>query len=158
MIDGLQGSEPRMSAPASVRSVDQDLLRVAWAQGYSVAELWGASKPVSRGVSFSEKSHLLLWGILSIVEYQVDQGAGHRYLRDRLAKGDWTAIGILESRGAEAELTILPPIDNAKFGKKASAVGDGNDNYVNVRILHSELFREIISHNTALEVANEAER
>ena len=59
-------------------------LNVIWGKGYSVAELWGFTQPVSRGSPTLENTHLIVWGILSIVEYQVDRGAGHKYLRDRL--------------------------------------------------------------------------
>jgi hypothetical protein len=61
-------------------------LKSLWAEGYSIAELWGMSQPVTRGTSAVDGEHLLLWGILSIVEYQVDKGAGHAYLRDRLLR------------------------------------------------------------------------
>ncbi|MGZ3288627.1 MAG: hypothetical protein ACXU85_12585, partial [Xanthobacteraceae bacterium] len=60
---------------------DPDRLSVLWAGGYSIAELWGYSEPVTRHTSAVEADHGLLWGILSIVEYQVSKGAGHRYLR-----------------------------------------------------------------------------
>ncbi len=45
-----------------------------WVNGYSIAELWGYTKPVSRPEPASGQTHVLLWGILSIVDYQVDQG------------------------------------------------------------------------------------
>lgn len=118
-------------------------LEMAWEQGYSIAELWGMSKPVSRGGAPPDNTHLVLWGILSIVEYQVDKGAGHRYLRERLWNGDWTAVGLRESDAGMMRLAVLPQIKDAKFGRKRSAVGDGVTNYVNVRILHTRLFREI---------------
>jgi hypothetical protein len=86
-----------------------DLVEI-WRNGYSIAELWGFSKPVSRG-SAPDNTHLILWGILGIVEYQVDRNAGHAYLRDRLRNGDWIAMGV---SGAEnAEVTPgNPPTDN----------------------------------------------
>ena len=61
-------------------SVDGDPNRwgALWAGGYSIAELWGHSEPVTRNTSSVEAAHGLLWGILSIVEYQVSKGAGHR--------------------------------------------------------------------------------
>src|SRR4051812_23450013 len=103
----------------------RDCLDEAWAQGYSIAELWGLSAPVSRGGSSLDTTHTMLWGILSIVEYQVSHGAGHRYLRDRLWNGDWIAIGFLEPKAEDRRPVILPQIPDAKFGRKQSAVGDG---------------------------------
>ena len=112
-----------------------DLHRI-WQSGYSIGELWGNGQPVSRGGPTLENEHLLLWGILSIVEDQVSHGAGHRYLRDRLWHRDWVAIGFLNQ-----QLAVLPPIENAKFGRKPSAVGDGITNYVDVRVVHSRLLK-----------------
>jgi hypothetical protein len=112
-------------------------LRGIWQSGYSIAELWGNGEPVSRGGPSLETEHLILWGILSIVEDQVSHGAGHRYLRDRLWNRDWIAIGFLNQR-----LAVLPPIENAKFGRKPSAVGDGTTNYTEVRVVHSRLFEK----------------
>jgi hypothetical protein len=81
---------------------DPNRLGVLWAGGYSIAELWGHSEPVTRNTSSVEAAaHGLLWGILSIVEYQVSKGAGHRYLRERLWAGDWIAIGNLEPKGSQ---------------------------------------------------------
>jgi len=131
-----------MNSQSNDLELDQYLSK-AWEQGYSVAELWGMSKPVSRGGEPPDNTHLILWGILSIVEYQVDKGAGHRYLRDRLWNGDWTAVGLRESGAETPRLTVVPQIKEAKFGRKKSAVGDGATNYVDVRILHTRLFREI---------------
>ena len=101
----------------------QNDLSSSWATGYSIAELWGYSKPVSRPEPAALQTHVLLWGILSIVEYQVDQGAGHNYLRDRLWNRDWIAIGFLEPKTAESRLQIVPPIKDAKFGRRFSTVG-----------------------------------
>ena len=112
-------------------------LNEIWANGYSIAELWGFTKPVSRGGEAPTNDHLILWGISSIVEYQVDRGAGHQYLRDRLWNGDWTAVGFLEPKTPESRLGIVPPIKNAQFGRKQSAIGDGVTNYVDVRVVHS---------------------
>lgn len=123
----------------------RDGLKLAWEQGYTVAELWGMSKPVSRGGTPPDNTHLVLWGILGIVEYQVDKGAGHRYLRERLLNGDWTAIGVREPRTEQSKLVIVPAIKEAKFGRKLSAIGDGQTNYVDIRVLHSRLFREIMA-------------
>jgi hypothetical protein len=117
-------------------------LETAWGHGFSVAELWGMSKPVAHSGSDVDR-HLMLWGILSIVEYQVSQGAGHRYMRDRLWNGDWIAIGFREPRESGSQLTILPPIKDAKFGRRQSEVGDGVTNYADVRIVHSKLFSEL---------------
>ena len=108
-------------------------VRHLWENGYSIGELWGRSEPVSRGPSL-ESSHLIIWGILSIVDDQVSEGAGHRYLRDRLWHQDWVAIGFLNG-----ELTTVPPIKDAKFGRKPSAIGDGVLTYLNVRIVHAML-------------------
>jgi len=112
-----------------------DLVEI-WRNGYSIAELWGFSKPVSRGPT-PDNTHLILWGILGIVEYQVDRNAGHAYLRDRLRNGDWIAMGFLEPKNPKSRLEIIPPIKDAKFGRKQSAIGDGVRNYVDVRIVHA---------------------
>jgi hypothetical protein len=120
-----------------------DDLNDVWAKGYSIAELWGFTKPVSHGGSALDETHLILWGILSIVEYQVDRGAGHRYLRDRLWNSDWTAVGFLEPKTPGSRLAILPPIKNAQFGRKLSAIGDGVINYIDVCVVHSQLFAEL---------------
>lgn len=120
--------------------INDDLTEI-WSKGYSIAELWGASKPVSRETSGTNEQHLILWGILSIVEYQVDKGAGHKYLRNRLLSGDWLAVGMREPKTPEGKLEILPPIEQAKFGRKSSAIGDGVVNYVDVRIVHAKIFK-----------------
>jgi hypothetical protein len=108
-----------------------DPLHDVWHQGYSIAELWGNTDPVSRGGPSESNDHLILWGILSIVEDQVRPGAGHEYLRDRLWNRDWVAIGLLEQR-----LAILPPIEKPKFGRKPSAISDGTTKYTDVRVVH----------------------
>ena len=110
-----------------------------WAAGYSIAELWGNGKPVTRGTSAVDGPHLLLWGILSIVEYQVNVGAGHKYLRERLRSGEWIAFGMKEPASDASEIVRIPPISEAQFGRKQSAVGDGVTTYVNVRIISSKL-------------------
>ncbi len=120
-------------------SGELDRLRVLWAEGYSIAELWGHSEPVTRGTSTVEAAHILLWGILSIVEYQVRKGAGHRYLRERLWAGDWIAIGNLEPNAPGSPLCRVPRIRDAKFGRKVSAIGDGTIKYTGVRVVHSQL-------------------
>jgi hypothetical protein len=119
-----------------------DPLSSLWLEGYSIAELWGHSFPVQRGTSVVEGPHCLLWGILGIVEYQVDNGAGHKYLRDRLFTGDWIAVACLESESEDAQLCVVPPIKDAKFGRRKSAIGDGITNYVNARIVHSSLYTD----------------
>lgn len=119
-------------------------LNQLWENGYSIAELWGFTEPVSRGGPTTYSDHLILWGILSIVEDQVSHGAGHRYLRDRLWDRDWIAIGFLDQR-----LAILPPIKDAKFGRKPSAIGDGVTNYIDVRIVHARLFLAIAGNSSA---------
>jgi hypothetical protein len=118
-------------------------LSQAWVKGYSIAELWGFTKPISCGESALGNTHLILWGIRSIVEYQVDRGAGHRYLRDRLWNGDWIAVGFLEPKTPESRLAILPPIKDAQFGRKFFAIGDGVTNYIDVRVVHSHLVSEL---------------
>ena len=118
-------------------------LKIVWNNGYSVAELWGFTKPVSRGDSANHKIHLILWGILNVVEYQVDHGAGHKYLRARLWKGDWKAIGFLAPKTPQSELVIVPPIVDAKFGWKQSELGNSQVRYTDVRIVHSTLFSSI---------------
>ena len=117
-----------------------DLVEI-WRNGYSIAELWGFSKPVSRG-SAPDNTHLILWGILGIVEYQVDRNAGHAYLRDRLRNGDWIAMGFLEPKTPKSRLEVIPQIKDAKFGRKQSAIGDGVINYVDVRIVHARALVE----------------
>jgi hypothetical protein len=119
-------------------SGDSDRLCSLWSEGYSIAELWGRSEPVTRGTSKVEAAHLLLWGILSIVEYQVSKGAGHRYLRERLWTGDWIAIGSLQPEATGSQLCRVPKFENTKFGCKASAIGDGTAKYTGVRIVHSQ--------------------
>jgi hypothetical protein len=86
----------------------------------------------------------LLWGILSIVEYQVSKGAGHRYLRERLWAGDWIAIGNLEPKGSQPELCRVPKIKDAKFGRKVSAIGDGTLKYTGVRIVHAQFDADLL--------------
>ena len=121
-------------------------LAALWAKGFSIAELWGASKPVKRGAADTpDDNHLIIWGILGIVEYQVDRGAGHKYLRARLWNGDWVAIGIMAPKTAASKLRVLPRIEDAQFGRKTSAVGDGVVNYVDVRIIHSHLYNRLSS-------------
>ena len=120
-----------------------DDLQDAWELGYSIAELWGASKPVSRGTSAVDSQYPILWGILSIAEYQIDRGAGHNYLRQRLITGDWIAIGYPDDETQPRTLVRLPRIDDAKFGKKRSAIGDGETNFVDVRVINSELLSAI---------------
>lgn len=114
-------------------------LEAIWALGYSIAELWGASRPVNRGTSAVAADHLILWGILGIVEYQVDRGAGHKYLRERLWRKDWVAIGYSAQDEHRRSLVRVPPIADAKFGKTDSAIGDGSNTYLAVRVVNSEL-------------------
>lgn len=121
----------------------------AWENGYSVGELWGFTKPVARGDGALENTHLIMWGILSIVEYQVNRGAGHKYLRDRLWNGDWKAVGYVAPKGAESQLVILPPIKDAQFGHKPSAIGDGVTRYIDVRVVHSNFFANSIQEDTS---------
>jgi hypothetical protein len=123
-------------------SMPEELKSALWDCGYTVAELWGFTAPVSRGTSLISEPHGLLWGILAIVEQQVDKGAGHRYLQQRISSGDWIGIGFSEAAAAEKQLVILPQIKDAKFGRRKSAVGDGVTNYVNVRFVHQRLLEE----------------
>ena len=116
---------------------EAERLSLLWAEGYSIAELWGRGEPVTRATSRVDAAHLLLWGILSIVEYQVSKGAGHRYLRERLWAGDWIAIGNLEPKAPGSPLCRVPRFEHAKFGRKVSAVGDGTAKYTGVRIVHA---------------------
>jgi hypothetical protein len=120
----------------------EDLMSALWDCGYTVAELWGFTAPVSRGTSVISEPHGLLWGILAIVEQQVDKGAGHSYLQQRIASGDWIGIGFREGTADEERLVIVPQVKDAKFGRKKSAVGDGVTNYVNVRFVHHKLLEE----------------
>jgi hypothetical protein len=120
-------------------SEPENLLSALWDCGYTVAELWGFTAPVTRATSEISEPHGLMWGILGIVEYQVDKGAGHKYLRQRISSGDWIGIGFDEKAAEEKRLTIVPKITDAKFGRRKSAVGDGATNYVNVRFVHHQL-------------------
>ena len=123
-------------------SEPENLLSALWDCGYSVSELWGFTAPVSRGTSVISEPHGLMWGILGIVEYQVDKGAGHRYLRQRISSGDWIGIGFDEHTADQKRLLIVPRITDAKFSRRKSAVGDGVTNYVNVRFVHHQLLEE----------------
>lgn len=84
-----------------------------------------------------------MWGILGIVEYQIDKGAGHKYLCERLSNREWVAVGYPEPETATSRLQIVPSNKAAKFGRKQSSVGDGVTNYVDVRVLHARLFAEL---------------
>lgn len=119
-----------------------DALTPIWEQGYSIAELWGHSKATHRGTSNIGSEHVLLWGILGIVEYQVDRGAGHRYLRSRLEAGDWVVIGYRAPRIAQSRLICIPKIENAKFGKKLSSIGSDEIQYQDIRVVHHNLLQE----------------
>jgi hypothetical protein len=59
-------------------------------------------------------------GILAIVEQQVDKGAGHRYLQQRIGSGDGIGIGFRKATADEGRLVIVPRIKHAKFGRKKS--------------------------------------
>jgi hypothetical protein len=109
-----------------------------WQNGYSMAELWGNSDPVSRGGPALSNNHLIMWGILSIVNDQVGPGAGHVYLRERLWKRDWIAIGLLNE-----QMVVVPPVADAKFGRKPSAIGDDVTKYTKVRVIHGELYEAL---------------
>jgi hypothetical protein len=122
-----------------------DPLTAAWASGFSIAELWGFKGPIARDTDQIEGQYALIWGILGIVEYQVDKGAGHSYLRERLSKGDWVAIGTLADGTESSELTRIPIFENAKFGRKQSAIGDDSVQYTNVRILHAQLYNKLVT-------------
>lgn len=121
---------------------NQPALMASWEQGYSIAELWGRSAPVTRATSRIEGPHPLLWGILSIAEYQIDKGAGQKYLIDRLKSGDWVAIGYRSPRQPEHPAVIIPASEATKFGRRESAVGDGVTNYVDARIVHAATCRK----------------
>ena len=110
-----------------------------WQCGYTIAELWGFTPPVARGTSEIAQPHGLVWGILRLAEDQIDQGAGHTYLRQRIAAGDWIGIGFREPASGEQPLAIVPRFAHAKFGRRNSAVGDGITTYVNVRFVHQKL-------------------
>jgi hypothetical protein len=119
-------------------------LQQAWESGFSVAELWGHSAPVQRATSDVPGEHPILWGILGIAEYQIDHGAGHRYLRERLETGDWVAIGYREPKTRFSRLAIVPPVPDAKFGKKLSAIGRETADFVDLRIVHSQYLRLVV--------------
>lgn len=125
-----------------MRDDPDNLLQALWECGYSVAELWGFTAPVSRKTSDISEPHSLLWGILGIVEYQVDKGAGHVYLRQRIASGDWIGIGFDDATGQDGPIAMIPKFKDAKFGRKKSAVGDGVTTFVNVRFIHQKLYEE----------------
>jgi hypothetical protein len=125
-------------------SDDSDPLNVLWSGGYSIAELWGHGAPVSRATSALAAEPLLLWGILSIVEYQVSKGAGHRYLRERLWSRDWIAVGMRAPKTAESRLVCVPPLKDAKFGRKISAIGNGTTKYTDVRVVNSQFYRAVM--------------
>jgi hypothetical protein len=123
-------------------SEPENLLSALWDCGYTIAELWGFTAPVSRGTSVISEPHGLIWGILGIVEYQINIGAGHRYLRQRISSGDWVGIGFDEKTADQERLLIVPKIADAKFGRRRSAVGDGVANYISVRFVHQQLLEE----------------
>jgi hypothetical protein len=116
---------------------DRHDLEALWRAGYSIAELWGHSKAVERATSDVREPHPILWGILGIAEYQIDVGAGHRYLRERLCAGDWIAIGYAAPKTDASRLTIVPRIAAAKFGKKLSAIGKDGIEFVDLRVIHA---------------------
>jgi len=122
-------------------------LKEIWDCGYSIAELWGFTRPITRATSVISEPHGLLWGILAIVDYQVDTGAGHTYLRERIAKGDWIGIGFTASDGSEPQLAIVPKIEGAKFGRKQSAVGDGKTTFTDVRFVHQRFCVERVANH-----------
>jgi hypothetical protein len=124
-------------------TVSERLLPDLWHCGYSIAELWGFTPPVTRPTSDISEPHGLQWGILRLAEDQIDKGAGHAYLRQRIAAGDWIGIGSSESSAGTREFVIVPKLKDAKFGRKKSAVGDGTTNFVNVRFVHQKLFEEL---------------
>lgn len=111
-------------------------LDALWRGGFSIPELWGFTAPVDRPTSDAGAPHLMLWGILGIVEYQTSKGGGHRYLRSRLLSGDWIAIG-RRTGAMPGELVVVPKFEEPKFGRKPSAIGDGTENYTDVRIVHA---------------------
>ena len=113
-------------------SLQSNLAKLLWTNGYSIGELWGNSLPVARGGPPRNNEHLIMWGILAIIDDQVSQGAGHQYLRERLWHGQWIAVGFLDG-----QLALLPRIEDAKFGRKPSPVGDGTVNYTDVRVVHA---------------------
>lgn len=124
-----------------------DLLTDIWWNGFSIKEIWGFSGAVTRGTEEIKAAHPLIWGLLGIVEYQVSKGAGHRYLRERLWQGDWIAIGVCGERKADSRLEVVPRFENAKFGRKRSAVGDSTVQYTDVRIVHSHFYGKLMSGN-----------
>ena len=115
-----------------------DALLEVWNNGFTISELWGRTEPVARGGPLTSNTHLIMWGILSIVDDQVRRGAGHDYLRDRLWHGDWIALGYRDER-----LAVVPPISDAKFGRKPSAIGDGVVKFTQVRIVHADVFHAL---------------
>ncbi len=139
----------RFGIPASLpdMTVSERLLPELWNCGYSIAELWGFTPPVTRQTSAISEPHGLLWGILRLAEDQIDKGAGHTYLRQRIAAGDWIGIGSAKSGTGTGEFVVVPRLKDAKFGRRKSAVGDGITNYVNVRFVHQKLIEEMAGDN-----------
>ncbi len=132
-------------------TISERLLPDLWHCGYSIAELWGFTPPVTRQTSDISEPHGLLWGILRLAEDQIDKGAGHAYLRQRIVAGDWVGIGNAESAAESQKFVVIPKVKDAKFGRKKSAVGDGVTNYVNVRFVHQKLIEELASEDAAPE-------
>ena len=138
----LQDSVKSGAAMTDERS---DLLTDIWWNGFSIKEIWGFSGAVTRGTEEIKAAHPLIWGLLGIVEYQMSKGAGHRYLRERLWKGDWIAIGVCGERTADSKLEVVPRFENAKFGRRRSAIGDDTILYTDVRIVHSHFYGKLMS-------------
>jgi hypothetical protein len=124
-------------------SGDGALLQAIWDAGYSIAELWGHAGAVTRATTAIDGDHPLLWGVLGIADYQVDRGAGQKYLRDRLFAGDWVAVGYRAPKTEGAPLVLVPRIADAKFGKKQSAIGKDDTDYVDLRIVHARYLDRI---------------
>lgn len=134
---------------ASVNLSEPSLSRL-WNGGYTIAELWAFTAPVDRETSCVISPHGLMWGILRIAEDQIDVGAGHRYLRQRIFSGDWIGIGHQQGPSDDQQLVVVPRIDEAKFGRTNSSVGDGQTTYTNVRFVHRDFFKRHVGHARAV--------
>jgi hypothetical protein len=51
------------------------------------------------------------------------------------------AVGLLNE-----QMTIVPPIADAKFGRKPSAIGDDVTKYTMVRVINRELYEALTNH------------
>ena len=68
----------------------------------------------------------------------LDQSPGRRgYLREWLAVGGGLAIGYPAPKEEASSLVVVPPIPDAKFGEKQSAIGHDSIEFVDLRVIHA---------------------